>query len=137
MKYIILFLVTIVNAADLNPDVIVGTYLTEKKDAKVCVYKEDDTYSAKLCWLSKPEKDTLNPDIKLRQRDLLGLRVGSNFKFNGKSEWSEGSFYDPESGDTYTCKIWIEKDNLKLNLRCYVGISLFGRTEVLTRTDDL
>jgi uncharacterized protein (DUF2147 family) len=56
----------------------------------------------------------------------------SGFKFAGDNLWEDGTIYDPENGKTYRCKITLESPN-RLNVRGFVGISLFGRTTVWTR----
>ena len=47
-------------------------------------------------------------------------------------QWSGGSLYDPESGNTYGGRITLNPDGT-LSLRGYIGISLFGRSETWTR----
>ena len=48
-----------------------------------------------------------------------------------------GTIYDGDSGKTYNCTLWFENgDTAQLSARGYVGISLFGRTEVFTRVTD-
>jgi uncharacterized protein (DUF2147 family) len=49
--------------------------------------------------------------------------TGLKFK-DGK--FTDGKIYDPTSGQTYSCKAWIE--NGKLNLRGFIGFSLLGKT---------
>jgi uncharacterized protein (DUF2147 family) len=47
-------------------------------------------------------------------------------------QWTGGRVYDPNSGNTYRGTITlIDADTLKL--RGYVGITLFGRTEIWKR----
>ena len=57
---------------------------------------------------------------------MWGLRPESS------DEWTGGSLYDPESGKIYSGKIALNP-NGTLNLRGYIGISLFGRAEVWSR----
>ena len=57
--------------------------------------------------------------------------VGEWFSDDGKNKWSNGIIYDPNNGKTYSCKAKLEGD--KLNVRGFIGISLFGRTTVWTR----
>jgi uncharacterized protein (DUF2147 family) len=42
-----------------------------------------------------------------------------------------GSIYDTDNGKTYSCKMTLDNDTLKV--RGFVGISLFGRTTVWKR----
>lgn len=114
-----------------KPDDVLGIYWTPKKDGKVEIYKRDNKYYGKTIWGKKPRKDVLNPDTNLRDRDLLGLEFLKDFTFDGDDEWTGGTVYDPDSGNTYSCKMWLEDGNLKL--KGYIGISLLGRSETLER----
>ncbi len=66
----------------------------------------------------------------LRQRDLVGVNLLTNFTY-GNGEYSGGEVYDPANGKTYSCNISFAGQNLKV--RGYIGISLFGRTEIFER----
>ncbi len=81
----------------------------------------------------KPKLDNKNPDTKKRQQPIVGMTILTNFIFDGKDEWEDGKIYDPESGNTYSCNMELNGRN-KLKVRGYIGLSLFGRTEVWTRT---
>lgn len=98
-----------------------------------------DRCGANLClWIvslspSAPSKtDIDNPNAALRGRALCGLQIGSGFVLRDPSHAADGSLYDPKSGKTYRGAITAEGD--KLELRGYVGIPLFGRSETWTRT---
>ncbi len=75
--------------------------------------------------------DMNNPDQALQTRPELGLELLKDFTFDGDDVYEDGTIYDPKSGKTYSCKMTINGNSLKI--RGYVGISLFGRTEVWTR----
>ena len=76
--------------------------------------------------------DRKNPDLKLRARPLLELQIMEDFVAAGNGAWGEGTIYDPDSGKTYRCKMKLTSSS-QLEIRGYVGISLFGRTEIWTR----
>jgi uncharacterized protein (DUF2147 family) len=78
--------------------------------------------------------DVQNPDASLRSRSLCDLRIGSGFKAEGADAASGGKLYDPKSGRTYSGKFWLKDD--ELHLRGFIGVSLFGRSEVWKRTTD-
>jgi uncharacterized protein (DUF2147 family) len=78
------------------------------------------------------DKDELNPDPALRDRQLLGLTIMQGFTAAGDGKWKNGRIYDPNSGKTYKCKLTLVDENT-LELRGYIGISLLGRTETWTR----
>ncbi|MFM7700427.1 MAG: DUF2147 domain-containing protein, partial [Bacteroidota bacterium] len=46
--------------------------------------------------------------------------------------WSEGTIYDPLNGSTYSCTIKMTDPNT-LDIRGYIGVSAFGRTDVWKR----
>ena len=49
----------------------------------------------------------------------MNMLWGFIFKDN---EWVGGQIYDPDSGTTYKCKMWLLSAD-KLNVKGYVGIS--------------
>lgn len=114
----------------LPADKIIGVYWSPKKDAKIEMYRSGDRYFGRTIWAANPKKDTENPDRKLRSRSLLGLDLLTNFSYNDGT-YTDGQVYDPENGKTYSCKISFSGQHLKV--RGYVGISLFGRTEIFER----
>lgn len=116
--------------AQTGPDRIVGLYWSPKKDAKIEIYRKGDRYFGKSVWVATVKKDTENPDKRLRQRDLLGMDLLTNFSYSD-NEYSGGQVYDPANGKTYSCKISFAGANIKV--RGYIGISLFGRTELFER----
>jgi len=81
-----------------------------------------------------PRLDDENPDPAMRSRELLGLQILHGFRHDGEGRWVGGRIYDPNSGNTYRGTITVTGDDT-LDLRGYVGISLFGRTETWRRRD--
>jgi uncharacterized protein (DUF2147 family) len=62
---------------------------------------------------------------------ILGMVFMRNFHPDG-DDWVGGTVVDPENGKEYQGKIWtVGKDSL--HLRGFIGVSLFGRTEVWAR----
>lgn len=117
-----------------NPaDAIIGTYWSPDKDAKISIYKENNQYFGKTIWTRVAGIDTLNPDPIKARRDLVGLVLLENFVYKDQ-KWQGGTIYDPKSGNTYQCKMWLEEQHLKA--RGFIGISLFGRTELFRRFED-
>lgn len=83
--------------------------------------------------VGKPPFDGRNPDPALRGRPICGMVMMGGFKPAGEHEWSGGWIYDPESGDTYHARMALEADG-RLRLRGYIGIPLFGETQLWTRS---
>ncbi|MGF1636407.1 MAG: DUF2147 domain-containing protein [Cyclobacteriaceae bacterium] len=140
MKYLLFLLimsgVSFQTLAKSNPDAIIGTWLTDEKNAKIEIYKEGNKYHGKIVWLEdSPEEllDTENPDPKLRNRPLFGLKLLEGFEYEG-GEWKNGEIYDPQSGKTYACYIKLNKPD-QLYVRGYIGVSLLGRTSYWDKVD--
>lgn len=119
--------------AQTDQDAIIGEWINDKKDGKFEIYKQDNKYYGKILWGKGGDtKDVKNPDDSLKDRELVGLTILKNFTYDGKGTWKDGTIYDPREGKTYDCKITI-KNNNQINVRGFIGIGLFGRTEIWTR----
>jgi Delta7-sterol 5-desaturase len=126
--------------AQVKADAITGIWQTHgDKPARILIYSAAGEYNGKIVSLQytpedgKPVVDKNNPDASKRGQPVVGLGLLMGFKFD-KDEWNGGQVYDPESGKTYSCILSL-KDAGTLKVRGYVGISMFGRTEVWTRVN--
>ena len=72
--------------------------------------------------------DVHNPDEAQRSRPLCGLVIGQGFHLSGSEDADGGLLYDPKSGRTYHGSMHLNGDQLEL--RGYIGLKLFGRTEI-------
>lgn len=79
-------------------------------------------------------EDRYNKDEELQGRPLCNLVILEGFRQESPTEWVSGEIYDPESGNTYAASVTLASADT-LDLRGYVGIPLFGRTETWTRTE--
>ncbi len=121
-------------------DAIVGVWEPGHGKAKVKIDKIDDKYYGKIVWLKEPNDpdtgeakvDKNNPDESMQNVPLRGYRILKDFQYKGKGEWSEGTIYDPENGNTYDCVITMKDDNT-LDIRGYVGVKTFGRSDTWRR----
>ena len=127
-----------------EPGDIFGIWLTEGGSAKVEIFPCGDKACGKVTWLKQPnymdksdgpvgaEKvDRKNPDLALRNRPIVGMQVMEGLSLEGEW-WRNGSCYDPQSGNTYQCKMRLNSPS-ELRLRGFIGISLIGRTYTLNR----
>ena len=126
-----------------GPDHILGNWLSQDGSAKMKIEKSGGKNFGKMIWIKNTNHkngrtlmDSIYPDKSLQSRPQLGLSLLSNFVYDGDHVWTDGTIYDPDSGKTYSCKITL-KNNRKMEVRVYVGISLFGRTDTWQRVDDL
>ena len=63
-----------------------------------------------------------------KDKPINGIRIIWGLKGRGR-EWSGGSVLDPEDGKIYRVKLKLSEDGQTLEVRGYVGIPLFGRTQ--------
>ena len=114
-------------------DAILGEWINSEQNARFEIYKKGDKYFGKILWgTGSDSKDVENPDASLRSRELVGLTILHDFVYEGKEIWADGTIYDPKDGKTYSCKLTLTSAD-KLDVRGFVGFSLFGRTETWTR----
>lgn len=134
-----LCLLTVICYAQSEADAILGVWETGSGKARVKIDKVGDQFFGKVVWLreplneeGKPKVDKNNPDEKLRTVPLLGFKLIKDFSFKGEKVWEDGTIYDPENGSTYSCTIKMTDENT-LDVRGFIGVSLFGRTDVWKR----
>lgn len=121
-------------------DKLTGVWEPSNGKARVKIDKIGNKYFGRIVWLrepndpetGEPKTDKNNPDATLQDAPLRGYRLLKDFVYDGDNEWSGGTIYDPENGSTYDCVITMKDDNT-LDIRGYIGISAFGRTDVWKR----
>ena len=139
----ILLAATTAHASDMRD--VFGYWQTVGDSSKIEIYPCGEKICGKVAWLKHPnfmkaddgpigtaKIDRKNPDPAMRNRPILGLQVIEGLTAAGNDSWEHGKCYDPESGNTYKCRIHLASPE-KLEMRGYIGIPLFGRTYALTR----
>lgn len=127
---------------DGAPDDIVGVWKNGEGTGMVQIYKTSNgKYNGKIVWLKVPNRpdgtpriDDNNPDANLRSRQLRGLENLQNFSWISDGIWENGTIYDPKVGKTYSCSIKMP-DWYTLEVRGYIGVSMFGRTDIWKRQE--
>lgn len=129
--------------AQTGANAIVGTWLTQDGTAKVKIENTNGKFNGKIVWLNpatdkngKPVLDSKNSNKALQSRTIMGLPLLKDFIYDGDNLWISGTIYDPDEGDTYSCKITMNSDGT-MNVRGYLGFSLIGRTEIWKRSKDI
>lgn len=136
--FIALFAVS--SAIAQEADQLVGVWEPSHGKARVKIEKIGEKYYGKIVWLKEPNDETTgepktdknNPDEALRENKLRGYRILKDFTYKGDGEYADGTIYDPENGNTYSCTIKMTDENT-LDIRGYIGVSAFGRTDVWKR----
>jgi uncharacterized protein (DUF2147 family) len=123
-----------------NADAILGVWEPSNGKVKVKIDKIGDKYYGKIVWLREPKNpdtgkaktDINNPDESMRDVPLRGYRMLKDFVYIGDNTWEEGTIYDPQNGKTYSCVITLKDENV-MDIRGYVGVKTFGRTDTWRR----
>jgi len=119
--------------AESDADGVLGTWYTEKCQARFEFYRIGDEYCARIHPLEKPEMlDENNPVDSLKNRKLKGNTTIFGLRYEEKeTRWKGGKVYNPENGKTYGCVCRLK--NGKLHFRGFLGVSLLGGSQVWTR----
>jgi uncharacterized protein (DUF2147 family) len=130
-----------VGFAQQNGDDILGVWETGNGKAQVKITKVGNYYFGRIVWLKipldaegKPKVDKNNEDPNKKNNPILGLQLVGGFEYKGSNLWENGTIYDPETGKTYNCKITLVDAN-NMNIRGFIGISMFGRTDSWKRVE--
>lgn len=109
---------------------------TSEKKAIVLLTEKSGQVSGKIIKVLNPadakEKCTKCSGA-LKNQPIQGLNFLTGFKANGKNKWTDGKLVDPESGKVYSGKLTLSDNGQSLELRGYVGVPIFGRTQTWTR----
>lgn len=122
-----------------NPDAVLGVWKNGEGTGMIQIYKKGDKYYGRLVWLKVPNNpdgtprtDVNNPDETKRKTPLKGLENMRDFTAAGDNKWENGKIYDPKNGSDYSCEMTLVDPNT-LEVRGFIGVSLFGRTDVWKR----
>lgn len=129
-----------------EPDAILGHWKTAEEKSRVEIFRCGERYCGRIASLKEPtypaddpqgmagqpKVDRNNPDAALQVRPIVGLQLMEGFTYSGSNLWEGGTIYDPENGKSYQCKMTLTAPD-RLEVRGFIGISLFGRTSLWTR----
>lgn len=72
---------------------------------------------------------------EFKDKPVVGLNFMWGLNQDSATEWSNGQILDPKSGKVYKAKLSLSEDGNTLEVRGYIGFSIFGRTQVWQRKD--
>lgn len=123
--------------AQTGADRILGTWMAEEKNVAVEVYKENDSFKARVVWFSDEDDksqpmetrlDVNNPDKNLRNRKILGSSVLRNLSYKAKTDsWENGMIYDAKHGREWNSAAYIANDGT-LKVTGYWHFKFIGKT---------
>jgi uncharacterized protein (DUF2147 family) len=125
--------ITLGATAQAHPTGVLGDW-REPTGSVIEIFRCGTDVCAKMIAISKhapTQFDDNNPDPASRKHALCGLQIGYGFHLTDPSHADSGKLYDPKSGKTYQGIMTVDGD--KLNLRGYIGIKAFGKSETWIR----
>jgi len=69
---------------------------------------------------------------ELRGRPVVGMTILRGLRWRGDA-FEDGTILDPDNGETYRCSATLRDGGRRLELRGYIGLPLFGRTQTWIR----
>ena len=69
---------------------------------------------------------------ELKDKPVVGMQILRGMRWDGE-QYAGGEILDPNNGKFYRCLMRVVDEGRKLEVRGYIGISLFGRTQVWLR----
>ena len=122
---------------------VTGTWKTFDEDtgqakSVLSVYQEGGLIYGKVVRIleeGREDAHCLACDGDLKNRPIKGMVIMEGLSPKGGDEYAGGTIMDPENGQEYRCKIWLdEEDPNQLNVRGYVA--LFYRTQTWQRVPE-
>lgn len=125
-------------AAASADSTILGTWKTPKNDGKVVIEPCGGAICGRVIdgrqLRANPQQaDVRNPDPAKRTRHIMGLNILEGYS-GGPTEWSGGSVYDPQTGDSsHNSTLTLEAPNTLVVKGCRL---IFCRSETWTKIAD-
>ncbi|MEQ8548258.1 MAG: DUF2147 domain-containing protein [Cyclobacteriaceae bacterium] len=126
MKYLFSFF-SILMTFNINAQTIEGKWKTiddetGKTRSIVEIYKRGDKFFGKVAQILDPEGnqevlcEECDEDDPRYMKKVVGMEIIKDMKLDkNKNEYVGGEILDPESGNIYDCRIWLDEEgNLKL-----------------------
>jgi uncharacterized protein (DUF2147 family) len=103
---------------------ISGIWKTEDNKYLVKIDRLGEKATGRIVWLEnatdatgKPVLDKNNPNAKMRNLPIKGLKIIEDMVYNDENKsWEGGILYWPENGATYNCRITPKGNSLALTL---------------------
>jgi len=110
---------------------------TGKPKALVRITEDAGVLTGKIEKLFRPADQDQNPKCVAcsdarKDQPLIGMTILSGLKKDG-NEYAGGEILDPEDGKTYKSKAKLIDGGSKLEVRGYVGVPMFGRSQTWQR----
>ncbi|HEY6824627.1 MAG TPA: DUF2147 domain-containing protein [Steroidobacteraceae bacterium] len=112
---------------------------TGEADGLVRVTQANGELEGTVVKVFSPPAQSANPLCEecpgeLRNQPIVGMKILWGMRPEADA-YTGGEILDPDEGKVYRCTLRVVAGGRKLEVRGYIGISLFGRTQVWDRVD--
>lgn len=93
---------------------------TGKARSIVEIYEKEGRYYGKIVKLFREPGEDPDPTCteckgKLNGQKIIGMEIITDMKYDkGENEFHKGEILDPENGNVYDCRLWLEDGDLKV-----------------------
>lgn len=99
------------------------------------VYKEGEKLYARVDRIlekGKEDAHCIKCKGELKDQPIVGMQIINGLQKKGDNEYAGGTILDPENGQNYRCRIWLDEDDPnRLKVRGY--LAFFYRTQTWIR----
>lgn len=112
---------------------------TGKPRALIRITESNGEYSGKVERLFMEAGDDQNPKCiscsgALKNQPILGMTILTGMRQEG-ADYAGGHILDPSSGRNYKSKMSLLEDGKRLDVRGYIGMPTFGRSQTWLRVE--
>lgn len=142
MKTILLALHLAASLAWADSKSVVGRWKTIDDEtgtpkSVVEIFQDGDVVKGRVLEVLNPsEPDPVCKECKGDKKDkpIKGLEIMWGLKETTPGEeWTGGEILDPKNGKTYRCRLRLEDDGRKLDVRGFIGFAFVGRSQTWHR----
>jgi uncharacterized protein (DUF2147 family) len=107
--------------------------------AQVRIYRQGDAYFGRIeanLVADEAEARCTSCTDERKDQPVVGMIILRGLKLEADGDgFAGGDILDPESGSVYRCALHVEGEGKRLNVRGYIGLSLFGRSQTWLRVE--
>jgi uncharacterized protein (DUF2147 family) len=112
---------------------------TGQADGLVRIVEINGEFRGTVVAVFSPPADSPNPVCELCEGELkgqpvIGMTILRGLRREGE-RYTGGEILDPDDGKVYRCTVTVIEGGKKLDVRGYIGIPLFGRSQVWQRME--
>lgn len=127
-------------AFGLNAQTVEGQWYTVDEDTGerssiIEISEVDGELQGKIIKSLKNENPICTKcDGDKKDQPMIGMVIMYDFEKKNDAEWVDGKILDPQTGKVYNSKLKAKGKN-RLDVRGYIGVSLFGKTQQWERVE--